>query len=110
MVNHIVDFMSDMDNLSFRLKCTTQSLHLLHSSMENDNGTNFEMHCNAILSVLRQLYQIQEEQDTAVSKVYADYRSEHEVIDTLLKLTPADQHRVHDIAKHLLNAEQEAAV
>lgn len=73
----IFDFIDDVDAITFRLKCAIQSLHVLHTSADEDGGANWEMHCNALYSILLQLYGIQGEQEEALKKAIAENRKQN---------------------------------
>ena len=66
------NLLNDMDDLTFRLKCALDNLNSVHTIMEEAEGANWQMHCNAVFSSYLQLCVLYEELTSCVDQATAE--------------------------------------
>lgn len=67
-------FLNDVDDLSFRQECALDNLVSVHTIMEEAEGANWKMHCNAVFSAYLQLRNLHEELTSCVDQTIAERR------------------------------------
>ena len=60
------ELINDVDILNFELECVADNLSAIHSTMEADEGRNWQHLCNAVFSVCLHIQSIQERLDKRV--------------------------------------------
>lgn len=70
------ELINDVDMLTYELECATDNLAAIHSTMEKDEGANWQRYCNAVFSVYLQICNIRERLDVRTDQAIDEFRTQ----------------------------------